>query len=302
MGTEEITYNLINQKVVGLFPQLHDLSVKYSDDMGDKCTLCEASFRDFMALSMAAAFSESKAGDYATLIAGPEVLLRLEVLDVAGARSRPKALGMVSALFRRLPMLFRLNGAVSADSRSAARCAPKQRKACIKVESRRDLLARIAAAVPITLGAAPLAAHAYSGGGSGYAKAGPSANFSGEFDDPNHPNCLRKVYVLGSPRLPSGKKDPRAQVIINGVDNDAGTKSCSGPADQDKVWVVKGKLLDAESASFDFSPKGGPTEVLAKYDSTTDGIIFPDGNKWTKVPGGTPDRRFTRRDKPLDEE
>jgi len=39
----------------------------------------------------------------------------------------------------------------------------------------------------------------------------------------------------------------------------------------------------------DFSPKGGPEKLLAKYEDG--GIVFPDGNKWTKVARGTPLRR-----------
>lgn len=39
----------------------------------------------------------------------------------------------------------------------------------------------------------------------------------------------------------------------------------------------------------DFSPKGGPDKLLAKYEDG--GIVFPDGNKWTKVARGTPNRR-----------
>ena len=40
-------------------------------------------------------------------------------------------------------------------------------------------------------------------------------------------------------------------------------------------------------AIIDFSPKGGPSNLGATWD---DGIVFPDGNKWTKVAAGTSDR------------
>ena len=39
----------------------------------------------------------------------------------------------------------------------------------------------------------------------------------------------------------------------------------------------------------DFSPKGGPEKMAVTYEDGA--IVFPDGNKWTKVARGTPDRR-----------
>lgn len=52
-------------------------------------------------------------------------------------------------------------------------------------------------------------------------------------------------------------------------------------ADEDgKKWVVKGQT-NGRDLLLDFSPKGGPPQVLAKADSL--GIRFPDGNVWTKL-------------------
>ena len=63
---------------------------------------------------------------------------------------------------------------------------------------------------------------------------------------------------------------------------------CSEPPEKrDAVWTVKGNLID-NKAVLDFSSKGGPSKLLAKYEDG--GIVFPDGNKWTKVIGGTPER------------
>ena len=33
----------------------------------------------------------------------------------------------------------------------------------------------------------------------------------------------------------------------------------------------------------DFSPKGGPKDLLAKWDAERNGIAFPDGNLWSKI-------------------
>ena len=59
------------------------------------------------------------------------------------------------------------------------------------------------------------------------------------------------------------------------------------PEKRDAVWVVKGELKN-DKAVLDFSSKGGPSNLLAKYEDG--GIVFPDGNKWTKVFEGTPER------------
>ena len=48
---------------------------------------------------------------------------------------------------------------------------------------------------------------------------------------------------------------------------------------------------EAESLIVDFSPKGGPTEVvaLASYAKTSSATLtFPDGNVWTMVPCTNP--------------
>ena len=42
-----------------------------------------------------------------------------------------------------------------------------------------------------------------------------------------------------------------------------------------------------------FSPKGGPAGLIGTFEEVgkVQLIKFPDGNAWTKVPGGTPERR-----------
>ena len=66
-----------------------------------------------------------------------------------------------------------------------------------------------------------------------------------------------------------------------------------GRPEQSEVWKLTATVAEDDSTiRFDFSPKGGPKNVLGKPENL-DGnmaIVFPDGNRWTKVAGGTPDR------------
>ena len=85
---------------------------------------------------------------------------------------------------------------------------------------------------------------------------GSRPTFAGEFNDPQHPGCKRNIKLAGS------------QAIIRGADED-GTP-----------WKVTGKVSGSEMI-VDFSPKGGPKAVPAKWNGL--GIQFPDGNVWTKA-------------------
>ena len=84
---------------------------------------------------------------------------------------------------------------------------------------------------------------------------------AGQYDDPNHPGCLRKITV----------KDDVVTII--GSDNIDGSKQ----------WVLKAKE-DAPGVMFvDFSPKGGPPDLLGVYNEKADAIKWPDGNSWSKI-------------------
>lgn len=90
-----------------------------------------------------------------------------------------------------------------------------------------------------------------------------------------------------------GRKERTPTAYVKGVDNAEGSKSCSGTPELADVWKLEGKVSeDGESVLIDFSPKGGPKNLLGKYETFgAPGIVFPDGNKWTKVANGTPERR-----------
>ena len=85
-----------------------------------------------------------------------------------------------------------------------------------------------------------------------------------------------------------GSRSPFPVVQVKGVDS-----ACAARPERSALWSLEGKLPTAETMSIDFSSKGGPKGVLGKWDTTggKGGILFPDGNKWLKVAGGTPDRR-----------
>ena len=113
--------------------------------------------------------------------------------------------------------------------------------------------------------------------------------FTGDYDDPNHPGCLRQVKVVGAPLKGDGTRSPYPVVEVKGWDGKEGDKMCKGRPERSDLWAINGKLKSKEEASFDFSPKGGPANLPGKWDG--DGIVFPDGNKWSKVLTGTPERR-----------
>jgi hypothetical protein len=137
--------------------------------------------------------------------------------------------------------------------------------------------AAVMAAVPQEAQAAP-------------AKTGTASPFTGNYDDPNHPGCLRQVKVVGSPLKGDGTRSPYPIIEVTGYDGNGSGNVCT-EADRPKradLWKVQGTVKSNSVASIDFSPKGGPANLIGTYDGN--GIVFPDGNKWTKVPLGTKSR------------
>jgi hypothetical protein len=193
------------------------------------------------------------------------------------------------------------------------------------------------------------------------ATTGLSSQFTGDYDDPSHPNCLRTIKVVGAKVGPDGRKsrnpsayitgwdgpeDPNLQGLNGEVDSlqkqlseaEAAVKAaaeggeeeaavaaakaaetkvaqakvkleaakssrdkilkeknaCVGRPEQGNVWKLDGKVAEDDSTiRIDFSRKGGPVNLVGKGENL-DGnmaIVFPDGNRWTKVPNGTPERR-----------
>ena len=145
------------------------------------------------------------------------------------------------------------------------------------LSTRRDLLAQFVAGAAA---AAPLAAHAVS------ARTGTSSVFTGEYDDPNHPGCLRSVKVVGPKVDPAGRKGRNPVAYVKGVDTTVpGKYMCDCVPELSEVWKLEGKVSeDGESISIDFSPKtkGEVGMLIGKWDTFgSPGITFPDGNKCT---------------------
>jgi hypothetical protein len=150
--------------------------------------------------------------------------------------------------------------------------------------SRRGLLSSFAAVAAIPA----LPALAVS------ARTGMFSPFIGEYDDANHPGCLRSVKVVGAKMNAAGIRERFPTAYIKGTDQKEGQKSCSGTPELADVWSLTGKVSESgDEIYIDFSPKGGPAGVTGKLDTFggAEGILFPDGNKWTKVASGTPERR-----------
>lgn len=197
------------------------------------------------------------------------------------------------------------------------------------------------------------------------ARTGLSSKFTGDYDDPNHPGCLRTIKVVGAKVDAAGRKSRNPTAYVTGWDgpedpnlarlnglvadakeqlNDAeaaakaaanapveegaeeakaqatkaadakaasakakleaaeasrdkvatAKKACVSRPEQADVWKLTSTVSeDDETIRIDFSPKGGPARLLGTAENL-DGnmaIVFPDGNRWTKVPAGTPDRR-----------
>jgi len=140
-----------------------------------------------------------------------------------------------------------------------------------------------AAAAAAVLMAGPEAAQASA------ARTGGTSPFTGFYDDPNHPGCLRSVKVVGAPLKGDGTRSPFPVIEITGFDGAEGAKMCTDRPTREQLWKIKGTVKSSTEALIDFSPKGGPSKLLGKFEDG--GIVFPDGNKWTKVPyPGTPDR------------
>ncbi len=121
-------------------------------------------------------------------------------------------------------------------------------------------------------------------------KVGPSSPFTGEYDDPNHPGCLRSVKVVGAPLRADGTRPANPVIEITGYDGNGSSNLCteSDRPTRSELWKIQGKVKSNTLASIDFSPKGGPADLTGTWDGS--GIVFPDGNKWTKVPLGTKNR------------
>lgn len=93
--------------------------------------------------------------------------------------------------------------------------------------------------------------------------------FNGVYKDPQHPDGYR---------------------ILVGAVNKEGTMTLQDDPNGKTFNIPIVSKIDEESGkttlTFDFSPKGGPKEVVATVSKDSNSITFPDGNSWKKETGG----------------
>ena len=93
--------------------------------------------------------------------------------------------------------------------------------------------------------------------------------FNGKYSDPNHPGCLRGIERVRS--------TTKAKVF-----GEDGTPGCQADGQKEtKKWELEGELRGENEILIDFSKKGGPKNLLGKW--TGSGVLFPDGNTWSKL-------------------
>eukprot|EP00933_Yihiella_yeosuensis_P051567 TRINITY_DN4952_c0_g1_i3.p2 TRINITY_DN4952_c0_g1~~TRINITY_DN4952_c0_g1_i3.p2 ORF type:complete len:103 (+),score=18.93 TRINITY_DN4952_c0_g1_i3:335-643(+) len=97
-----------------------------------------------------------------------------------------------------------------------------------------------------------------------------SDSWTGRYLDPQHPGCKREIQVTGK------------GLIVYGADGNPGCLK-GGLLTR---WELEKKYSPGSDALLiDFSPKGGPKDVPAKYIAEGDfgALLFPDGNKWIRA-------------------
>merc|ERR1712232_614312 len=100
---------------------------------------------------------------------------------------------------------------------------------------------------------------------------GAREDWAGFYNDPEHPGCKRLVIMQDT-----------TKALINGRDRVDG-KKCKRLGTVEQSFSLKGivKSEGSDEMVIDFSPKGGPPDLVGKF--VDNGILFPDGNKWTKL-------------------
>jgi len=89
---------------------------------------------------------------------------------------------------------------------------------------------------------------------------------SGEYSDPNHPNCIRHIKVAAD----------GIHAYVSGTDGNPGC-----PQDgSGKAWGLDGTVRPPDTIIVDFSPKGGPKSLEGKRIEA--GILWEDQNIWRK--------------------
>jgi len=139
---------------------------------------------------------------------------------------------------------------------------------CLNAISRRELFS----AVPATAAAA---AAMFSGAPAAFAAGGDdkkeALSYQGIFTDPKHPKGYRVLVGGDKGAMMRLQDDPKDEVYNL------------------PIKISKDKKTKEAQFTFDFSPKGGPKDVVAVLGKTeksgTTTLVFPDGNVWKKETG-----------------
>jgi len=114
-----------------------------------------------------------------------------------------------------------------------------------------------------------------------------STVFHGEFEDPHHPGCSRRimldiagtaaVIVGDAPKTPAPecKWSEKGKKECHEVET---PKSCDGKSDE--TWKVHVPMVSGGSIIADFSEQGGSARLAGFWNSETSSIDWADGNSW----------------------
>jgi hypothetical protein len=80
-------------------------------------------------------------------------------------------------------------------------------------------------------------------------KTGGASPFTGDYNDPNHPDCLRQVKVVGSPLKGDGTRSPYPIIEVTGYDGkSSGSNICTDRPTRDDLWKVEGTVKSTDTA------------------------------------------------------
>lgn len=135
--------------------------------------------------------------------------------------------------------------------------------------SRRDFMSNAAAAAAVLV--LPTVADAKTSEKD--ATVAATGSFQGVFSDPKHPKGYRILVSKGS--------GSAIMTLSDGAPKDGSeAKLFSLP-----IKVKQDKKEGTTLLSFDFSPKGGPKDIVGILSKDGNSISFPDGNTWKKNTG-----------------
>ena len=80
-----------------------------------------------------------------------------------------------------------------------------------------------------------------------YLKTGGANPFTGDYNDPNHPDCLRQVKVVGAPLKGDGTRSGYPVIEVVGYDGKGG-KVCTDRPTRDDLWKVEGTVKSSDTA------------------------------------------------------